>query len=104
MNAIAETWENLPPIPWDLEEVWLYSCPAVNEYLYDAFETAFGVRPFEARYRRFPDGAYVELLIDEDLISEHNVWGILMSTKLRRAGLDLSVSVRGRSLRAHANQ
>ena len=95
MNAIAETWENLPPIPWDLEEVWLYSCPTVTDYLYDAFETAFGVRPVDAWYKRFPDGAYVQLQIDEKLISEHNMWGVLMSTKLRRAGLDLSVSVEG---------
>ena len=104
MNAVAETWRNPPPIPWDLEDVWLYSCPAVTEYLYDAFEGAFGVRPFDAEYRKFPGGAYVELQIDEELETEHNVWGIIVSTKLRRAGLDLSVSVRGRSSLAQVNK
>ena len=93
MNEMQECWQNIPPIPWDPEDVWLDSCPTVTNYLFDAFEGAFGKRPVDSWYSRFPDGVWVRLQIDGKLEDRHNYWGVLVSSKLRRSGLDLAVVV-----------
>jgi len=91
-NTEESPW-TIPPIPWDPEDVWLDSCPTVTNYLFDAFELAFGIRPVNAEYNRFPDGYYVSLIIDKRLSIYHNAWAVEMYSKLRRSGFDLSVSV-----------
>ena len=93
VNNTEEAYWDMPPIPWDPEDVWLGACPAVTKYLMDAFETAFGERPVEVVYSRFPDGHWARLEIKGVLEIDHNVWGILMAKKLRRFGLDLEVVV-----------
>ena len=94
MNAPVETWEEMPPIPWEPDEVWLGSCPIVTKYLLDAFEKAFGERPVEVDYAHFPDGHSARLQIQGKLEDDHNIWGMRMYSKLRRSGLDLAVVVR----------
>ena len=93
MSNTSESPWTIPPIPWDLEDVWLGSCPTVTNYLFDAFEIAFGIRPIDAQYDRFPDGFSVSLIIDKRLSIKHHIWGSEMYSKLRRSGLDLSVAV-----------
>jgi len=93
MSNTHESRWNIPPIPWDREDVWLDSCPTVTNYLFDAFETAFAIRPVNARYSRFPDGVAVDLVIDKRLSIKHNVWAVEIMSRLRRSGLDLSVVV-----------
>ena len=93
MNNTEESPWTIPPIPWDPEDVWLGSCPTVTNYLFDAFRIAFGIRPIDAEYDRFPDGFSVRLIIDKRLSIKHHIWSSDMYTKLRRSGLDLSVTV-----------
>jgi len=93
MSNTHESRWNIPPIPWDREDVWLDSCPTVTNYLFDAFETAFGFRPVDAEYARYPDGVSVSLMIDRRLSFQHNVWAVEVMSKLRRSGMDLSVAV-----------
>ena len=85
----------IPPIPWDPEDVWLGECPTVTTYLFDAFESAFGMRPVESWYSKFPDGWYASIRLDRETVTNHDYWGALMSDKLRRSGLDLIVGVHG---------
>jgi len=97
MNCTTRAWEETPPIPWNPEDVWLDSCPAVSEYLMSAFEASFGARPVEATYSAYPDGVYACLIVDGKLMTKHNVWGSVIASKLRRSGLDLNVYVRSLS-------
>ena len=93
MNYASGNWREIPPVPWDPGDVWLGACPTVTNYLMDSFEKAFGMRPVDVEYNRFPDGYYATLRIDGTLETDHNYWGMLVSSKLLRSGLDLAVSV-----------
>ena len=91
-SMLGSKW-SIPPIPWDREDVWPDSCPTVTNYLFDAFESAFGIRPVDVSYSRFPDGVSARLMINQRLSIRHNVWAVDVMSILRRAGLDLSVVV-----------
>ena len=95
MDQPVTTVPEIPPIPWDPEDVWLGDCPKVTNYLMDAFESAYGIRPVESWYSKFPDGWYAALRLDSIPTVMHHVWGDEISTKLRRSGLDLIVGLYG---------
>lgn len=93
----TQDWRAIPAVPPGFAEAVKVSRAALSEYLADAFERAFGVRPDEIFYESFPEGTFAGLLTDGRLGTEHNVWAVMISTALRDAGVNVNVFVRARS-------
>jgi len=97
MTTKSRDWHNVPPAPWDLREAWPDSPSILSTYLRNAFAEAFGIRPTEVTYATFPDVTFADVVIDGEFEDKHNVWGVIMGSRLRSVGVDISVVVRAAS-------
>jgi len=96
VNDIARDWQNLLPLPWDIADA-AEDSTMLSGILMDSFEASFGMRPLEVIYDSFPNDLFAGVLIEGDPVNAHNVWGLLIGSRLHHAGVDITVVVRAAS-------
>ena len=94
MNFTKADWNNVPPVPWDLQEMVSVSPTYLSEFLMAAFNYTFAIQPVDVVYCSFPDGLYAGVLLDEPCLIGYNAWAVAVSSRLRSAGIHVCVFVR----------
>ena len=64
MSKKDRGWWDTLFVPRDIAKMWHDSQNYVSEFLMDAFEELFGIRPVDVEYRSFSDGIFANILID----------------------------------------
>ena len=88
------SWVDTLSVPWDIADMWPDSNEDVTKCLVEGFEEIFGIRPVDVEYCSYPDGLFAILLIHEEVVFPYNLWGLVIASRLRHAGVNISVAVR----------
>ena len=97
MSNATRNLEDVLPVPWDLLEMIPYSLDYLSNYLLDAFEASFGLRPIEIVYASFPGDDFAGVLVEGRPTLDHSVWALQVSSRLRSVGIEITVVPRAAS-------
>lgn len=92
-----EAWRDVPPIPRSQGEQLASSRKSLQSFLAEQFKSNFHRNVEEVMLETFPDGLFATLYVSGADSTDHNVWGVSMSSALADAGVEVNVVVRPES-------